>query len=498
MTMTIAGVIRPETGQEMQGAGLGRRLPAFERWLATVATLFGTDAAVLMIHEGGRSRVLACHGIRHRMMTYPFDVGIAPYKAGDTILSKDASGQPELHNILADNALDRTHFFFRTPVVLEAGRSVALVSFGREARPNIGDRELRLVQEIVAEIAAELADLVTPLKAPVTLQTLGFFTQGLTDWVLAHPLPTALLGENLEILVANEPLFALFAKPSHVREQDNLSDIDLPARDSLVYFFRRALETWTSTQEIEICVAAYRRTPERYYSVMASPLQPADRATPCLVVTVADITLAVRTQTDFEAHNLRDTETAPSPAEATAAFLQETLVERRAIRSRKGVSYITLRAWRQSIRAHQIRALRALKSASPDALAGHVAETIRTEVEALVGLNAFRAIVPVPCGHSGTGTCLSRAVAMALGRMLGLPVIEALRLPVMRGSSHPKTNTRRPRMRLNRALEGPVLVVDDVATSGQHIEEACRLLRPVAGTALAIVWIGGDADDPAE
>ena len=95
---------------------------------------------------------------------------------------------------------------------------------------------------------------------------------------------------------------------------------------------------------------------------------------------------------------------------------------------------------------------------------------------------------------TGAGGGIGRAIALALGRLLRLPVIEALRLPPMSGSSHPKTNVRRPRMRLNRALDGPVLIIDDVATSGQHMEEACRLLRPVAGAALAIAWIGGDTD----
>ena len=39
-------------------------------------------------------------------------------------------------------------------------------------------------------------------------------------------------------------------------------------------------------------------------------------------------------------------------------------------------------------------------------------------------------------------------------------------------------------------VSGPALLVDDVATSGSHIEEAVKLLRPACGSVLAVAWIG--------
>lgn len=478
------------------GAGLGRRLPALERWLATIAALFGTDAALLMIAENGTSRVLSAYGIRHKLMTYAFDFAQAPYPRDATILLPDASADPAYHTLLADNALEQTHFFFRTPVMIEGERSIALIAFGREARPQVSEREARLAGEIAKAIASEFADLISPRKAVITPLTLGFVMQGLCDWIAAHPEPTALLDDQLNILQANPALVTVLSEANRNKTGQPMTALDLPGIDSLAFFFRRALETNTSTQPIEIAIEGDDGSlaSTRYFSVMASPIQPVDRDKPCLVVTASDISPSVRNQTAFETANMRDRAGALKPAEATAAFLQETLVERRALRSRKGISFITVRAWRQPIRAHQIRALKALKASSPESLADGVAQVMQAEIESLLGIQSFRAIVPVPCGHSPPELCLSRAIALALGRRLQMPVIEALRLAPMRGSSHPKTNTKRPPMRLNRALDGPVLIIDDVATSGQHIEEACRLLRPAAGAALAMVWIGGDAD----
>jgi predicted amidophosphoribosyltransferase len=49
-------------------------------------------------------------------------------------------------------------------------------------------------------------------------------------------------------------------------------------------------------------------------------------------------------------------------------------------------------------------------------------------------------------------------------------------------------------MTLATPLQGPVLLVDDVATSGRHIEEATELLRAKGASVLAVAWIGGDAE----
>ena len=83
--------------------------------------------------------------------------------------------------------------------------------------------------------------------------------------------------------------------------------------------------------------------------------------------------------------------------------------------------------------------------------------------------------------------------ARELGAILKMPVVQAFANVPLKGSSHPKENARRPGLLLKRAVSEPVLLVDDVATSGAHLEEAAKLLRPHCRAVLPIAWISGNA-----
>lgn len=178
----------------------------------------------------------------------------------------------------------------------------------------------------------------------------------------------------------------------------------------------------------------------------------------------------------------------------TTKFLMETLVDRPSIFRRGGLVYLSVRRWRNSIKPYQLDALKLLKSNPPAAFVDLVAKDILGTLDPLLGGGAFQCIVPVPCSHSGSSNCLSVLIASRLGVHLGLPAILALAATPEKGSSHPKQNVDRQAMQLVRKIDQSVIVVDDVATSGSHIEEATRLLRNNNNSILAISWIGGNAE----
>jgi len=173
-------------------------------------------------------------------------------------------------------------------------------------------------------------------------------------------------------------------------------------------------------------------------------------------------------------------------------FLLDTLVEQRALRSRNKVSYLTVRTWRKPIKAYQIKALKALKRSDPKGGALAIGNEIIDVVSSMVGTDSFDGIIAIPCGHSTGETCLSALIADTLSARTGLPVFRAFAPRPLAGSSHPKSSARMPPLKLRAEPAGHYLLVDDVATSGRHLEEAVELLRSAGAEAMAIAWVGGD------
>lgn len=172
-----------------------------------------------------------------------------------------------------------------------------------------------------------------------------------------------------------------------------------------------------------------------------------------------------------------------------AHFLDETLVRSQRLYRRNETNYVGIRRWRSSIKAHQISALRALKSDLPDAFVIGVARELADAVRAVYGSPESCIVVPVPCGHSGNG-CLSQRLGRALAEELGIRSVDAFEpIASAKGSSHPKKNSKRPSMRLKEKIDRPVILVDDVATSGSHIDEAAAALRPHVASVWPVAWI---------
>jgi hypothetical protein len=179
------------------------------------------------------------------------------------------------------------------------------------------------------------------------------------------------------------------------------------------------------------------------------------------------------------------------PTEVTAEFILKTLVPARRMTTRNGVSYTTTAKWRSAIKDWQIVALRALKKQPPPALLEAAAQKVLQAAHDLVGKGGFTSVVSVPCGHSGPG-CFSSLLAQAIASIAGVRCIPLFEDMCLAGSSHPRTNATRPKMRMSGQVDPSerVLLVDDVATSGAHIAEATNLLRQAGCAVLPIAWIG--------
>ena len=174
----------------------------------------------------------------------------------------------------------------------------------------------------------------------------------------------------------------------------------------------------------------------------------------------------------------------------TTKFLLDTTIEQTKLHSRKGVTFHTVRRWRSSIKEYQIRALRSLKRRPSDMLIENAANELSEVSNKLFGPREDIVIASVACGNSGEN-CLAKLIAIQLAKNLKVEYLDAFECIETTGSSHPKRNSDRCKMKLRQSTNKPVLLIDDVATSGAHIHEAVRLLSKDAPSVVSLAWIGG-------
>jgi predicted amidophosphoribosyltransferase len=81
-------------------------------------------------------------------------------------------------------------------------------------------------------------------------------------------------------------------------------------------------------------------------------------------------------------------------------------------------------------------------------------------------------------------------MAQAVAEALGCASAEALAFNAERGGSFPKKSARLQPFRVTQMVEGPVLLIDDVASSGRHLQLAHRALTNNGLNVVAMAWIG--------
>lgn len=185
--------------------------------------------------------------------------------------------------------------------------------------------------------------------------------------------------------------------------------------------------------------------------------------------------------------------TADAPtSDAVTRFLLNTLVKQRRLHTRGEADFVSLRRWRSSIKPFQLEALKALKASPSVELIDTAADEICSHATRQLSSNAVKYVVPIPCGSSGGTDCLSVRLARKVAEKL-----EATYHPVLtpkervaKGSSHPKKSAALQGYHCDALPDGPYLLIDDVATSGRHLELACRELRAANHPMAAIVWLG--------
>ena len=168
-----------------------------------------------------------------------------------------------------------------------------------------------------------------------------------------------------------------------------------------------------------------------------------------------------------------------------------SLVARRAVYSRKAVAWISARAWRTDMIPSDVRALKAAKQNVDPVVIARAALEVAALAKMLFGALPGFMVSTVAVGHSRRPDSFSVRLAAAGAKRLELPFEKLFADRHVSGVSHPKELKKLPPLQRLTTPTANVLLVDDVATSGWHIEEAVNDLRGCGVACFAVSWISG-------
>ena len=464
-------------------------LGVLDRICATAADVCDSQVAILTYNRDGKTRILASHGIDHRFRVFPVDLATAPYDRTQFVARYKAGSGTFYKRLGAALGIGACEFFVRAPVSVSDAHTVSLIACGATPPKRLTAARLMAMREAAMLCHDQLLPYLPLLDDDSRHVSVLTTSQEVARNVSESADMVGLVDDQLKIRALSAPLAQLIGRPAGELIGRGVTEIGIHSGDAAAFLFRQAIDTGISPPAYEV-IKSHPELGPQVFIAHATPFSPTDTQQYFVYFTVRDVTSFSRREEMLNRRFRASPEEARGYEEPSMRFLLDTLVHRRTLRDRNGVSYLTFQTWRHSIRNYQIAALKALKQNVPQELSHAVAQRVAGDINRLVGLTAFKFIVPMPCSNSSQGSCLSLEIARSLGLLTGLPVLPCLSLPPGGGASHPKKNARRPRMTLVQQINAPALLVDDVATSGSHMEEATKLLRPGCGAVLAEAWIG--------
>jgi hypothetical protein len=177
---------------------------------------------------------------------------------------------------------------------------------------------------------------------------------------------------------------------------------------------------------------------------------------------------------------------------APGSGLADYIVYRPSIYRRNGIRWISVYAWRSRRQTRGLAELKKVKEAPASSMVAIAAMPIANFVEEIFGDKAADAITCIPCGHSKRSDCFGKQLARRVGELLEIPFVQLFADRPSPGPSHPKTCASLPPLQQQIAVPPPsVIIVDDLATSGWHLEEAMVRLRSLGVKVSSVVWISG-------
>jgi hypothetical protein len=168
-----------------------------------------------------------------------------------------------------------------------------------------------------------------------------------------------------------------------------------------------------------------------------------------------------------------------------------SLIYRPTVFRRNDVAWVAACAWRAAAKADDVAAPKRAKREIDRRLIDDAAELVAALIRQLCGDQAAGAVTGVPCGHSRRPDCLGKQIAQAVAQALGLSFVQVFADRPCSDVSHPKEFAKLPPLQRIADPRPSMILIDDLATSGWHVEESLTALRGLGASASAFVWITG-------
>jgi len=181
----------------------------------------------------------------------------------------------------------------------------------------------------------------------------------------------------------------------------------------------------------------------------------------------------------------------PSGRQPARDTLLASLLPRPTLFQRNQVRWIAACAWRTQLKSQGLAALKTAKQELDPSLVAEGAAAIVQLIREIYGPKPVGAITCIPCGHSRRPDCFGKQLAQVAARNMELPFLQVFADRPCPGASHPRQSIGLPP--LQRIADPPrsMILIDDLATSGRHIEESMLALRDLGVAVSSLVWISG-------
>ena len=106
-------------------------LAILDRICTTAAEICGSDAAIIAYNRGGKTRILASHGIGARFRIYEYDLASAPFKTEQFVVKTDAETDTYYSRLGVALGMAKCAFFLRAPISITGTHATSLIVLSR-------------------------------------------------------------------------------------------------------------------------------------------------------------------------------------------------------------------------------------------------------------------------------------------------------------------------------------------------------------------------------